>query len=65
MRALAKMTPERMNTIKDAFPRIVMSFLTKYCPQNPAKTDTPVRYKAARHCVEKEDRCYEHVIMWD
>lgn len=47
MRALTKMTPERMKTMMDALLRIVISFLTKYCPQNPAKTDTPVRYKAA------------------
>lgn len=59
VRALAKMTPERMNTMSEALPRILMTFLTKYCPQNPAKTDTPVRYKAAKrvhtHTKEKQN----------
>lgn len=56
VRALAKMTPERMNTMSDALLRIVISFLTRHCPQNPAKTDTNERYKAAkefyiRNCI--------------
>lgn len=46
--ALAKMTPERMNTMIDALLRIVTTFLTRHCPQKPAKTDTLVRYKAAK-----------------
>jgi hypothetical protein len=41
------MTPERMNTMSEALPRILTSFLTKNCPQKPAKTDTPMRYTAA------------------
>lgn len=51
VRALAKITPERMNTIIDALLRIVISFLIKNCPQNPAKIDTNVRYKAAKNNV--------------
>ena len=48
VRALAKMTPERMNTIIEALFRIDITFLTKYCPQKPAKTDTPIKYKAEK-----------------
>jgi len=48
VRALAKMTPERMNTMIEALLRITINFLTKYCPQKPAKTDTAVRYNAAK-----------------
>ena len=48
VRALAKMTPDRMNTISEALLRIDISFLTKYCPQKPAKTDTPIKYKAEK-----------------
>lgn len=47
MRALAKMTPERMNTMSDALPRNATSFLTKNCPQKPAKIATVMRYNAA------------------
>lgn len=46
--ALAKMTPERMNTMIDALLRIVTTFLTRHCPQKPANTETLVRYKAAK-----------------
>lgn len=48
VRALAKMTPERMNTMIDALPRHAINLLTKNCPQKPAKTDTEVRYNAAK-----------------
>ena len=48
VRALAKMTPDRMNTMSEALFRIVIIFLTRNCPQNPAMTDTNVRYKAAK-----------------
>ena len=48
VRALAKMTPERMNTMIEALLRIVINFLTKNCPQKPAKTDTVKRYNAAK-----------------
>lgn len=46
--ALAKMTPERMNTMSEARLRIAIIFLTKNCPQKPAKTDTDVKYRAAK-----------------
>jgi hypothetical protein len=46
--ALAKMTPERMNTIRDALLRIVIIFLIRNCPQKPAQRDTDVRYTAAK-----------------
>lgn len=46
MIALAKITPERTNTIIDALLRNVIIFLIINCPQNPAKIDTDVRYKA-------------------
>lgn len=45
--ALAKMTPERMNTMREALPNNVISFLTKYCPQKPANIETDMRYSAA------------------
>jgi len=48
VRALAKMTPERMNTMIEALLRISINFLTKYCPQKPARTDTAVRYNATK-----------------
>lgn len=44
--ALAKITPERTNTIIDPLLRNVIIFLIINCPQNPAKIDTDVRYKA-------------------
>jgi hypothetical protein len=47
VRALANITPERMNTMTDALPRNATNFLTKNCPQKPAKTDTVMRYNAA------------------
>lgn len=46
--ALVNMTPERMNTMSEGLPRILTSFLTKDCPKKPAKTDTAMRYKAAK-----------------
>lgn len=42
------MTPERMNTMSEALLRIVISFRIKYCPQKPAKIETPIRYRAAK-----------------
>ena len=57
MRAFAKMTPERMNTIIEALFRIDITFLTKYCPQKPAKTDTPIKYKA-----EKKEK-FDHIML--
>jgi len=48
VRALAKMTPERMNTMIEALPRILSNFLTNNCPTKPAKTDTVKRYNAAK-----------------
>jgi len=51
--ALAKMTPERTNTISEARLRMAIIFLTKNCPQNPAKTDTDVRYRAANEVGKK------------
>lgn len=48
VRALAKMTPERMKTMSEALLSIVISFLIKNCPQKPARTDTAMRYKAAK-----------------
>lgn len=53
MIALTKMTPERMNIISDALLRKVTSFLTKNCPQKPAKIDTDVRYIAAKSIQRK------------
>lgn len=47
VRALANMTAEMMNTMIDALLRTAMTFLTKNCPQKPAKMDTDMRYKAA------------------
>lgn len=47
VRALAKITLERMNTMIDCLPRNATNLLTKNCPQKPAKTDTVVRYNAA------------------
>lgn len=52
VRALAKITPERMNTIIEVLPRNVTILLTKNCPQKPAKIDTAVRYKAAKKYIE-------------
>jgi len=49
VRALAKMTPDRMNTMIDALPRNATNLLTKNCPQKPAKIETDVRYNAARN----------------
>lgn len=43
VRALAKMTEERMKTMIDALFKIFTSFLTKNCPQKPANTDTEMR----------------------
>lgn len=54
--ALAKITPERINTMSEALLRMVINFLTKNCPQNPARTDTDVRYKAAK--TDSERRAY-------
>lgn len=31
-----------------ALPKTVTSFLTRHCPQKPARPATPVRYKAAK-----------------
>lgn len=50
--ALAKMTPERMNTISEALLRMVTSFLTKNCPQKPAKTETDIMYRAEKKSKE-------------
>lgn len=47
VRALANMTAERIKTMSDALFRIAMTFLTKNCPQKPAKMDTDMRYRAA------------------
>lgn len=47
VRALAKMTPESMNTMIDARFKIAISFLMKHCPQKPARIDTLMRYRAA------------------
>lgn len=58
VRALAKITAERMNTMSDALPRNVTSFLTKNCPQKPAKTDTATRYNAAYKYKEIDKSCY-------
>lgn len=44
--ALAKMTPERMNTMIDALFRIETTLRTRNCPQKPAKIETLVRYIA-------------------
>jgi hypothetical protein len=49
------MTPERMNTIRDALLRIVIIFLIRNCPQKPAQTDTNVRYTAARSFKENKN----------
>lgn len=43
VRALAKMTEERMKTMIDALFKNFTSFLTKNCPQKPAITDTEMR----------------------
>lgn len=53
--ALAKMTPERTNTMIDALLRNVTIFLTRNCPQKPAKIETLVRYKAAKDAQVKHD----------
>jgi len=45
------MTAERMNTIIEGLLRNATSFLTKYCPQKPAKSDTDIRYKAAMNNI--------------
>lgn len=47
VKALAKMTAERMKTISEALFSTAMSFLMKSCPQNPAKIETNMRYNAA------------------
>jgi hypothetical protein len=43
VRALAKITAERMNIMSDALPINITNLLTKYCPQKPAKIDTIMR----------------------
>lgn len=43
VRALANITPERMNTMIEALLRKATSFLIKNCPQKPARTDTAMR----------------------
>lgn len=48
MRALANITAERMKTMREALLSNMTSFLTKNWPQNPATTETAVRYRAAR-----------------
>lgn len=53
VRALAKMTPERMNTMIDALPRNATILLTKNWPQKPAKIETEVRYNAANKIQRK------------
>lgn len=55
------MTPERMNTMIDALPRHVINLLTKNCPQNPAKTDTEVRYNAAKKYNEVCQSYYAYI----
>lgn len=47
VRALAKMTPARMNTMIEALPKIVVNLLMKNWPQKPAKIDTDMRYNPA------------------
>lgn len=42
------MTAERMNTMSEALFRKATSFLTKNCPQKPAKIDTDIKYNAAK-----------------
>lgn len=37
----------------EALFRIVITFLTKYCPQKPAKADTPIKYKAEKKKNER------------
>lgn len=54
MRALANITPDRMNMIIEALLRNATSFLINNCPQKPATTDTDMRYKAAK----EHDLCY-------
>lgn len=46
VKALAKMTAERMKTMTEALFNNSTNFLTKNCPQNPAATDTAMRNKA-------------------
>lgn len=58
VRALAKMTPERMNTMIEALPRILSNFLTNNCPTKPAKTDTVKRYIAAKE-IQTQQHDYD------
>lgn len=51
VKALAKMTPERMKIMREALLRNATSFLTKYCPQKPAISETDIRYKAAKKFI--------------
>jgi hypothetical protein len=58
VRALAKITAERMNIMSDALPINITNLLTKYCPQKPAKIDTIMRYNAANKYNEIDYSCY-------
>lgn len=53
VKALAKMTEDRMKTIMEDLLRISTTFLTAHCPQNPANIDTPIKYRAAR--IKKQE----------
>lgn len=53
--ALAKITAERTNTMIDALLRNVTIFLTRNCPQKPAKIETLVRYNAAKDTEVKHE----------
>lgn len=48
VRALAKMTEERMKTMIDALFKYATIFLTTYCPQNPANIETAIKYMAVQ-----------------
>lgn len=63
VRALARMTEERMNTIIDALPRTFTNFLTKHCPQKPAKTETDIRYSAANISIHRLDKLLRMYLM--
>ena len=64
--ALAHMTPDRIKTMMEALLRMVTNFLTKYCPQKPANTDTNVRYIAAkRSAMTMSKRAYQIVIVFN
>ena len=56
VRALAKMTAERMKTMREARFRNTTIFLTRYCPQKPARSETDIRYKAAKFFSNHQTR---------